>query len=158
VAERPQAYHAYALAQLEGFRGKKLNAGSGAVLVFLSPYHGEHDELTEYCRRRDPHSERYPGSSGSECGAPYLAPSQPIEIPHWRSHLANSAAVKAECVPGCVSWSRPKRARSKRRSTLARQSDVAILFLGTNLKVETEGRDRQRRDLPGSQEWLLGIS
>jgi beta-glucosidase len=32
---------------------------------------------------------------------------------------------------------------------------VAILFLGTNLKVEAEGRDRKSLDLPGSQEQLL---
>jgi beta-glucosidase len=38
---------------------------------------------------------------------------------------------------------------------LARQSDVAILFLGTNLRVEAEGRDRKSLDLPGSQQQLL---
>jgi len=38
---------------------------------------------------------------------------------------------------------------------LARRSDVVIAFLGTNLKVEAEGRDRTTLDLPGSQEQLL---
>lgn len=38
---------------------------------------------------------------------------------------------------------------------MARRSDVAIAFLGTNLKVEAEGRDRTTLDLPGSQEQLL---
>ena len=38
---------------------------------------------------------------------------------------------------------------------LARKSDVAILFLGTNLKVEAEGRDRRDLNLPGAQEQLL---
>ena len=39
--------------------------------------------------------------------------------------------------------------------TLAARSDVAILFLGTNQKVEAEGRDRTSLSLPGSQEQLL---
>jgi len=38
---------------------------------------------------------------------------------------------------------------------LARKSDVAILFLGTNLQVETEGRDRRDLNLPGAQQQLL---
>ena len=38
---------------------------------------------------------------------------------------------------------------------LARKSDVAIVFLGTNLRVEAEGRDRRDLNLPGAQEELL---
>jgi beta-glucosidase len=38
---------------------------------------------------------------------------------------------------------------------LARKSDVAILFLGTNLKVEAEGRDRRDLNLPGAQQQLM---
>jgi beta-glucosidase len=38
---------------------------------------------------------------------------------------------------------------------LARRSDIALVFLGTNLKVEAEGRDRTSLDLPGDQEKLL---
>ncbi len=38
---------------------------------------------------------------------------------------------------------------------LARKSDVAILFLGTNLKVEAEGKDRRDLNLPGAQEQLM---
>jgi beta-glucosidase len=38
---------------------------------------------------------------------------------------------------------------------LARRSDVAVLFLGTNLRVEAEGRDRRDLNLPGSQQQLL---
>ena len=38
---------------------------------------------------------------------------------------------------------------------LARKSDIAILFLGTNLKVEAEGRDRDNLNLPGAQQQLL---
>jgi len=38
---------------------------------------------------------------------------------------------------------------------LARKSDVAILFLGTNLQVEAEGRDRRDLNLPGAQQQLM---
>jgi beta-glucosidase len=38
---------------------------------------------------------------------------------------------------------------------LARKSDVAVLFLGTNLKVEAEGRDRRDLNLPGAQQQLM---
>jgi beta-glucosidase len=43
----------------------------------------------------------------------------------------------------------------QRAADLARRSDVAILCLGTNLKVEAEGHDRRDLDLPGAQEQLL---
>ncbi len=42
-----------------------------------------------------------------------------------------------------------------RAADLARKSDVAILFLGTNLQVEAEGRDRRDLNLPGAQQQLL---
>jgi beta-glucosidase len=38
---------------------------------------------------------------------------------------------------------------------VARRSEVAILFLGTNLKVEAEGRDRRDLNLPGAQQRLM---
>jgi beta-glucosidase len=38
---------------------------------------------------------------------------------------------------------------------IAGKTDVAILFVGTDLQVETEGRDRRDLDLPGSQEDLI---
>jgi beta-glucosidase len=38
---------------------------------------------------------------------------------------------------------------------LARKSDVALLFLGTNLRVEAEGRDRRDLNLTGAQEELM---
>lgn len=38
---------------------------------------------------------------------------------------------------------------------LARGSDVVVLCLGTNLRVEAEGRDRRDLNLPGAQEQLL---
>ncbi len=42
-----------------------------------------------------------------------------------------------------------------RAAESARKSDVAILFLGTNLKVEAEGRDRRDLNLPGAQQQLM---
>jgi beta-glucosidase len=38
---------------------------------------------------------------------------------------------------------------------LAKRSDVAVVFLGTNLRIEAEGRDRRDLNLPGAQEALL---
>lgn len=38
---------------------------------------------------------------------------------------------------------------------VAKQADVAILFVGTNLEIEAEGRDRQSLCLPGKQEQLI---
>ena len=40
-------------------------------------------------------------------------------------------------------------------TTAAQQADVAILFLGTSLKVESEDRDRRELGLPPQQEQLL---
>ena len=42
-----------------------------------------------------------------------------------------------------------------RAADLAHKSDVAIVFLGTNLRIEAEGRDRRDLNLPGAQEQLL---
>ncbi|MEO6817921.1 MAG: glycoside hydrolase family 3 C-terminal domain-containing protein [Edaphobacter sp.] len=42
-----------------------------------------------------------------------------------------------------------------RAADLARKSDVVLLFLGTNLKVEAEGTDRRDLNLPGAQEQLM---
>jgi beta-glucosidase len=40
-------------------------------------------------------------------------------------------------------------------TALARKSDVVVLCLGTNLRVEAEGHDRRNLNLPGAQEQLL---
>jgi beta-glucosidase len=42
-----------------------------------------------------------------------------------------------------------------RAAALAAKSDVAVVCLGTNLRVEAEGRDRRDLNLPGAQEQLL---
>jgi len=65
------------------------------------------------------------------------------------------SAVKVEYALGCDIVEPAKAGEIEKAADLARQSDAAILFLGTNLKVEAEGRDRKSLDLPGSQEQLL---
>jgi beta-glucosidase len=65
------------------------------------------------------------------------------------------AAVKVEYAAGCDILEPAKAGEIEQAVELARKSEVAILFLGTNLKVEAEGRDRKSLDLPGSQEQLL---
>jgi beta-glucosidase len=65
------------------------------------------------------------------------------------------SGIKVEYAAGCDIVEKAKPEDIDRAAELARNSDVAILFLGTNLKVEAEGRDRTSLDLPGSQEQLL---
>lgn len=65
------------------------------------------------------------------------------------------SGVQVEYSPGCDILELAKAGEMEQAAELARKSDVAILFLGTNLKVEAEGRDRKSLDLPGSQEQLL---
>lgn len=64
-------------------------------------------------------------------------------------------AVKVEYAAGCDILDSAKAGDIEQAAALAAKSDVAILFLGTNLRVEAEGRDRSSLDLPGSQEQLL---
>ena len=64
-------------------------------------------------------------------------------------------AVQVEYALGCDISEPAKAGEIEQAVELARKSDVAILFLGTNLKVEAEGRDRKTLDLPGSQQRLL---
>jgi beta-glucosidase len=63
--------------------------------------------------------------------------------------------VKVEYARGCDILEPAKAGEIEEAVALARESDIAIVFLGTNLKVEAEGRDRKSLDLPGSQEQLL---
>ncbi|HEY1343342.1 MAG TPA: glycoside hydrolase family 3 C-terminal domain-containing protein [Bryobacteraceae bacterium] len=70
-----------------------------------------------------------------------------------RAKLETNA--KVEYAAGCDVVEPAKPEEIEQAAELARRSDVAIVFLGTNLKVEAEGRDRKSLDLPGSQEQLL---
>ena len=64
-------------------------------------------------------------------------------------------AVKVEYAAGCDILDPAKAGDIEQAAAIAAKSDIAILFLGTNLRVEAEGRDRNSLDLPGSQEQLL---
>ena len=67
--------------------------------------------------------------------------------------LGKSVRVEYEQGAGFTDAADP--AAIRRAADLARKSDVAILCLGTNLKVEAEGHDRRDLNLPGAQEQLL---
>lgn len=67
--------------------------------------------------------------------------------------LGSDVKIEYEQGSGFVEAASP--AIISRAAELARRSDVAILFLGTNLKVEAEGRDRRDLNLPGAQQQLM---
>lgn len=67
--------------------------------------------------------------------------------------LGKGARVEYEQGTGFTNAADP--AAIKRAADLAHKSDVAILCLGTNLKVEAEGHDRRDLNLPGAQQQLL---
>lgn len=70
-----------------------------------------------------------------------------------RTLLSSSANVEYERGVGFVE---PVDATSLERAVaLARKSDVVVLCLGTNLRVEAEGHDRRDLNLPGAQQQLL---
>ncbi|GAC1418078.1 MAG: glycoside hydrolase family 3 C-terminal domain-containing protein [Acidobacteriaceae bacterium] len=70
-----------------------------------------------------------------------------------RKLLGPGIAVEYEKGAGFVDA--PDPASIARAADLARRSDVAVLCLGTNLRVEAEGHDRRDLNLPGAQEQLL---
>lgn len=65
------------------------------------------------------------------------------------------ASVRVGYTPGCGILDPLDPAEVARAEQLARASDVAIVFLGTDLKVEREGHDRTDLNLPGAQQRLL---
>src|SRR5262249_42679077 len=65
------------------------------------------------------------------------------------------SGVNVEYAAGCEILAAAKAEDIEQAAALARKSDTGILFLGPNLRVEAEGRDRTSLDLPGSQEQLL---
>ena len=67
-----------------------------------------------------------------------------------RELLDNSVSVQYEKGAGFVDAADP--AAIAHAAALAVKSDVALLFLRTNLRVEAEGRDRRDLNLPGAQE------
>jgi beta-glucosidase len=67
--------------------------------------------------------------------------------------LGPGVSVQYEKGAGFIESADP--AAIARAAELARKSDVALLFLGTNLQVEGENRDRRDLNLPGAQQQLM---
>jgi beta-glucosidase len=85
----------------------------------------------------------------------YFGAKPPIVSPVDGIRTKLGSSVKVEYAAGCDIVGPAKPGEIEAAVELARKSDVALLFLGTSLKVEAEGRDRKSLDLPGSQEQLL---
>jgi beta-glucosidase len=94
------------------------------------------------------------GGDDYETGNYYGKPTRKISPFEGLSQfLGKGVRVEYEQGAGFTDAADP--AAIRRAADLARKSDVAILCLGTNLKVEAEGHDRRDLDLPGAQEQLL---
>jgi len=65
------------------------------------------------------------------------------------------AGAQASSTTGCGVTEAAKPAEIEKAVGAAKAADVAFLFLGTNGRVEAEGRDRESLGLPGAQEELL---
>jgi beta-glucosidase len=94
------------------------------------------------------------GDTAYETGNYYGTPARKTSpLQGLKEMLGSSVKVEYEHGTGFVEAADP--AAIARAAELARKSDVSILFLGTNLKVEAEGRDRRDLNLPGAQEQLM---
>ena len=65
------------------------------------------------------------------------------------------ADARVSSTTGCGVTEAANPAEIEKAVEAAKAADVAILFLGTNGRVEAEGRDRESLGLPGAQENLL---
>ncbi len=94
------------------------------------------------------------GDESYETGNYYGTPARKVSpFEGIRDLLGRGATVAFEKGTGFDEVADP--AAIGRAVELARKSDVAIVFLGTNLSIEAEGRDRHNLNLPGAQEQLL---
>jgi len=94
------------------------------------------------------------GDTDYETGNYYGTPARKVgPLQGLKEALGPRVKVEYEQGAGFVEPADPS--AMARAVELARRSDVAILFLGTNLKVEAEGKDRRDLNLPGAQEQLL---
>jgi beta-glucosidase len=88
--------------------------------------------------------------TGNYYGAPYLK----VGITRGLESLLGKG-VKVEYAQG-AGYTEPLDQKAiDHAADLARKSDVVVLCLGTNLRIEAEGRDRRNLDLPGAQQQLL---
>ncbi|MGB6745121.1 MAG: glycoside hydrolase family 3 C-terminal domain-containing protein, partial [Terracidiphilus sp.] len=94
------------------------------------------------------------GDAAYETGNYYGTPARKVSpLQGLKDALGPDVHVEYEQGAGFVEPADPS--AIARAAGLAQKSDVAILFLGTNLKVESEGHDRRDLNLPGAQEQLL---
>ena len=94
------------------------------------------------------------GDDAYETGNYYGKPTQKISpVQGLKEYLGPGVQVAYEQGAGFTEVR--DAAAIARAVELARKSDVAILFLGTNLRVESEGRDRRDLNLTGAQEELM---
>jgi beta-glucosidase len=94
------------------------------------------------------------GDSAFETGNYYGTPTRKV-TPFQGLKDALGPDVKVEYESGAGFTEAADPSAIARAIELARKSDIAIVFLGTNLRVEAEGRDRRDLSLPGAQEQLL---
>ena len=94
------------------------------------------------------------GDTAFETGNYYGTPARKISsLLGLKEALGSNVKVEYEQGAGFIEAADPS--MIARAADLARRSDVAVLFLGTNLKVEAEGRDRRDLNLPGAQQQLM---
>ncbi|MBV9180090.1 MAG: glycoside hydrolase family 3 C-terminal domain-containing protein, partial [Acidobacteria bacterium] len=94
------------------------------------------------------------GDSEYETGNYYGKPARKVgPLAGLRESLGSNVNVQYEKGVGFSEWADPLEV--SRAVELARKSDVAVLFLGTNLRIESEGHDRRDLNLPGGQEQLM---
>jgi beta-glucosidase len=94
------------------------------------------------------------GDQNYETGNYYGTPARKVgPLEGLKQLLGPQISVNYEQGTGFIDAADP--AAITRATELARKSDVAILFLGTNLQVEAEGRDRRDLNLPGAQQQLM---
>ncbi len=94
------------------------------------------------------------GEDSYETGNYYGTPAVKTSVTEGLTSLLGSG-VRVQYERG-VDFTEPAdEAELARAVDLAHESDVVILCLGTNLRVEAEGRDRRDLNLPGAQQRLL---
>lgn len=94
------------------------------------------------------------GGDDYETGNYYGKPFRKASVTHGLKTMLGSD-VRVEYEKGAGYVEAPDQKAIERAVELARRSDVVVLCLGTNLRVEAEGHDRRNLDLPGAQEQLL---
>jgi beta-glucosidase len=94
------------------------------------------------------------GDDAYETGNYYGKPTRKISpVQGLKEYLGPGVQVSYEQGAGFVE---PRDAAAiARAAELAHKSDIAVLFLGSNLRVEAEGRDRRDLNLTGAQEELM---